>query len=137
MPPARVAVAPRTIVLFVAASLGSVVLLAAVYALRTIVIQLILAIVLAMAAEPLVRLFERRGMPRARAVGISFAVVAIVLSAFGYLLVRPLVDESTRFVHDAPALMHHLSQHPNGGHDGIRTYEHPGTAAADSAAERP
>ena len=110
MPPARVAVAPRTIVLFVAASLGSVVLLAAVYALRTIVIQLILAIVLAMAAEPLVRLFERRGMPRARAVGISFAVVAIVLSAFGYLLVRPLVDESTRFVHDAPALMHHLSR---------------------------
>src|SRR5580765_4228884 len=110
MPPARVAVAPRTIVLFVAAALGSVVLLAAVYALRTIVIQLILAIVLAMAAEPLVRLFERRGMPRARAVGISFAVVAIVLSAFGYLLVRPLVDESTRFVHDAPAIMHHLSR---------------------------
>jgi predicted PurR-regulated permease PerM len=63
-----------------------------------------------MAAEPLVRLFERRGMPRARAVGISFAVVAIVVTAFGYLLVRPLVDESTRFVHDAPALMHHLAR---------------------------
>jgi len=109
-PQARVAVAPRTIVLFVAVALGSVVLLAGVYALRTIVIQLILAIVLAMAAEPLVRLFERRGAPRARAVGISFAVVAIVLSAFGYLLVRPLVDESTRFVHDAPALMQHLSR---------------------------
>jgi predicted PurR-regulated permease PerM len=109
-PPARVAVAPRTIVLLVALALGSVVLLAAVYALRTIVIQLILAIVLAMAAEPLVRLFERRGAPRGRAVGISFALVAIVLFAFGYLLVRPLVDESTRFVHDAPALVQHLSR---------------------------
>jgi hypothetical protein len=37
------------------------VLLAAVYMLRTIAIQLILAIVLAMAAEPLVRFFEWRG----------------------------------------------------------------------------
>jgi predicted PurR-regulated permease PerM len=97
-------------VLFVAFALGSVVLLGAVYALRTIVIQLILAIVLAMAAEPLVRLFERRGAPRVRAVGITFALLAIVLSAFAYLLVRPLVDESTRFVHDAPALVQHLSR---------------------------
>jgi predicted PurR-regulated permease PerM len=56
------------------------VLLAAVYMLRTIAIQLILAIVLAMAAEPLVRFFEWRGTPRGRAVGISFALVAIVLS---------------------------------------------------------
>jgi len=109
-PPARVAVAPRTIVLFVAVALGAVVLLAGVYVLRTIVIQLIVAVVLAMAAEPLVRFFVRRGAPRGRAVGISFALVAIVLSAFGYLLARPLVDESTRFVHDAPALVQHLSR---------------------------
>jgi hypothetical protein len=62
------------------------VLVAAVYVLRTIVIQLILAIVLAMAAEPLVSFFERRGAPRGHAVGISIVLVAIVLSAFGYLL---------------------------------------------------
>jgi predicted PurR-regulated permease PerM len=109
-PPAPVAVASRTIVLFVGVALASVVLVAAVYVLRTIVIQLILAIVLAMAAEPLVSFFERRGAPRGHAVGISIVLVAIVLSAFGYLLVRPLVDESTRFVPRRPALLQHLSR---------------------------
>ena len=79
-------------VLFAAVALGGVVLLAGVYALRTIVNP-------AHpgdrprdgrgAARPLVRAARRA---RARAAGISFAVVVIVLSAFGYLLVRPLVD---------------------------------------------
>jgi predicted PurR-regulated permease PerM len=105
-----VTVAPRTIVLLVAVALAGLILLATVYALRTIVIQLVVAIVLAMAAEPLVRAFERRGLPRGRAVGISFALVAIVVFAFGYLLVKPLVDESQRFVHDAPALVQHISR---------------------------
>ncbi len=105
-----ITVAPRTIVLFVTVALVGLVVLAGVYALRTIVIQLVVAVVLAMASEPLVRVFERRGVPRGRAVGITFALVVIVLFAFGYLLVKPLVDESTRLVHDAPALAQHLSR---------------------------
>jgi predicted PurR-regulated permease PerM len=114
---ASVTVAPRTIVLLVTVAISGLVLLAAVYALRTIVIQLVIAIVLAMAAEPLVRFFERRGAPRGRAVGVSFGLVAIMLFAFGYLLVKPLVDESTRLVHDAPALVQHLSR--GDGHFGF------------------
>ncbi len=63
-----------------------------------------------MAAEPLVRFLERRGSPRGHAVGVSFALVAILLSTFGYLLVKPLVEESTHLVHDAPVLAQHLSR---------------------------
>jgi len=107
---AAVTVAPRTIVLFVKFALVGLVVLAGVYALRTIVIQLVIAIVLAMAAEPLVRFFERRGASRGRAVGVSFALVVIMLFGFGYLLVKPLVDESMHLVHDAPALAQHLSR---------------------------
>jgi predicted PurR-regulated permease PerM len=108
--PTRVSVAPRTIVLFVAVALGGIVLLAAAYATRTILIQLTLAIVLAMAAEPLVRVFERRGLRRDRAVVVSFVLAAVCLAAFGYLLVKPIVDQTRRLVDDAPSLVQHLAR---------------------------
>ena len=100
--PIPVAVATRTIVLFVAIALGALVLLALAYAARSILTQFVAAIVLAMAAEPLVQAFERRGLSRGQAVGVSFGLLVAVLVAFGYLLLTPLVDQSTRFIHNAP-----------------------------------
>ena len=107
--PVAVTVAPRTVLLIVAVGLGAVLLLAAVYAARTVLVELIVSIVLALAAEPLVRALERRGLRRGAAVGISFALLALALVVFAYLLLKPLVDETTRFVHDAPGLLQELS----------------------------
>jgi predicted PurR-regulated permease PerM len=107
--PIPVAVATRTIVLFVAVALGALVLLALAYAARSILTQFVAAIVLAMAAEPLVQAFERRGLSRGQAVGISFGLLVAVLVAFGYLLLTPLVDQSTRFIHNAPQILDQLS----------------------------
>jgi predicted PurR-regulated permease PerM len=107
--PMRVAVATRTIVLFVGVALGALVLLALAYAARSILTQFVAAIVLAMAAEPLVQAFERRGLSRGQAVGISFGLLVAALVAFGYLLLAPLVDQSTRFIHNAPQILDQLS----------------------------
>jgi predicted PurR-regulated permease PerM len=97
------------VLLFVAVAIGALLLLAAIYAARTVLVELIVSIVLALAAEPLVQTLERRGLRRGTAVGISFALVALALVVFAYLLLKPLVDETTRLVHDAPALLEELS----------------------------
>jgi len=107
--PVAVTIAPRTVILFVAVALGSVVLLAVAYAARNVLVELVVSIVLALAAEPLVRALERRGLRRGAAVGVSFALVAVALAVFAYLLLEPVVGETTRLVHNSPALLEELS----------------------------
>jgi predicted PurR-regulated permease PerM len=105
-----VALATRTIVVFVAVALAALLLLALVYAARSVLIQLTVAIVLAMAVEPAVQGLERRGYRRGAAVGISFGLVVVLLAVFAYLLLAPLVSESRRLVDDAPNLVQQLTQ---------------------------
>jgi predicted PurR-regulated permease PerM len=62
-----------------------------------------------MAAEPAVQALQRRGLRRGTAVGLSFGFVVLVVVVFAYLLVTPLVDETRRFVHDAPSLVQQLT----------------------------
>jgi predicted PurR-regulated permease PerM len=104
-----VTIATRTIVVFVAVSLTAVLALVLAWAARTVLVELVIAIVLAMAAEPFVQLCERRGLRRGAAVGASFGLLALALVAFLYLLLGPLVHESTRLVHDSPRLLDELS----------------------------
>ena len=112
--PMPVAVAPRTVVLFVARRARRArAARRSPTQLRSILTQFVVAIVLAMAAEPVVQAFERRGLSRGKAVGISFGLLVVALVAFGYILLAPLVDESTRFIHDSPQLLDQLS-HGNG-----------------------
>ena len=104
-----VTVAPRTVLLFVGTTFGALALFAFAYAARAVLIQLVVAVVLAMAAEPLVQALERRGLRRGAAVGISFAVTAAALIGLAYLVLAPLVDEVRQFVHDAPRLREELA----------------------------
>ena len=105
----QVVVAPRTIVMFVAVALGAGFLVLFAYEARAILIQLAIAIVLAMALEPFVRMLERRGAKRGAAVGIAFTAALLAVAAFGYLLIPPLVDEVTRFGQHTPALLQKLT----------------------------
>jgi predicted PurR-regulated permease PerM len=105
-----VAIAPRTLVLFALVALVSVGLVVLAYATRTILTQLVVAIVLAMAAEPLVQALQRRGLRRGSAVGLSFGLLVLVLAGFAYLLFAPLVDELRQLVHDAPKLVDDLTR---------------------------
>jgi predicted PurR-regulated permease PerM len=107
--PVPVTIPARTIALFVGIALGSLVLLSVAYAARSILLQFVAAIVLAMAAEPLVQALERRGLKRGAAVGIGFGALVAALIAFGYILLSPLVDQTTRLVHNAPEIADQLS----------------------------
>jgi predicted PurR-regulated permease PerM len=102
--------APRSLLVFVSLAIGGVLLVALAYAAKSILIQLTLAVVLAMAIEPVVAAFERRGLSRGKSVGIAVAAVAIVLAGFAYLLIPPLVDELTAFVHQVPNLVQRLTE---------------------------
>jgi predicted PurR-regulated permease PerM len=106
--PTLVAVAPRTIVFFIGLAVGTFLVLAIAYTARAVLVQLTVAIVLAMAAEPLVRAFERRGLRRSVAVGISFVLVSLTLVGVAYLLVTPLVEEVRRLVEAGPGLLQQL-----------------------------
>jgi predicted PurR-regulated permease PerM len=104
-----VAITARTIATFVAVALGGVLLLVFAYAARTVLVQLVVAIVLALAAEPLVQALEGRGLSRGKAVGISFTIVFLSLVGIAYLLVTPLIDQTRQLIHDAPMLIDKLS----------------------------
>jgi predicted PurR-regulated permease PerM len=97
-------------VALVGLALGGVLLLVLAYAARGILVQLVVAIVLAMALEPLVQALERRGLGRGSAVGVAFALALVGLAVFVYLLVPPLVDELTRFAHNVPGLLRTLTR---------------------------
>ena len=116
----QVVVSPRTLVTFVAVSLGGVLLLALIYAARGILIQLLVAVVLATALEPFVQALERRGVRRGQAVGITFTLAALGAAAFGYLLIPPLVHEVASFGQHAPGLLAKLTA----GHGKLGFLEH-------------
>jgi predicted PurR-regulated permease PerM len=105
-----VAIAPRTLVLFALVALVSVGLVAFAYATRSILAQVVVATVLAMAAEPLVQALQRRGLRRGSAVGLSFGVLVLVLAGFAYVLFAPLAHELRQLVHDAPKLVDDLTK---------------------------
>lgn len=108
-PTPQVVIAPRTLVIFIALVAGAFFAFQLVYAIRTTLIQLVVAITLAMALEPLVGVFQKRGLTRGRAVGVTFGIVAIALIAFAYLLFQPLVTEVDNFTNDLPRLFRELT----------------------------
>lgn len=105
----QVTIAPRTLAYLVVFGAGTFVLGELVFAIRTTLIQLVIAIVLAMALEPLVQVLEKRGLTHGRAVGTTFALAAGALVVFAFLLFQPLVAELHRFSNDLPSLLRELT----------------------------
>jgi predicted PurR-regulated permease PerM len=107
--PQQVTIAPRTLVAAVALVGAAVGFVALAFAVRTVLTELVVAIVLAMALEPLVQFFEKRRLSRGAAVGVAFTLVAVALVCFAYLLFQPLVTELDRFANDLPRLLRELT----------------------------
>jgi predicted PurR-regulated permease PerM len=106
---AQITVAPRTVFLVVAVTVGTLLLLVLAYAARSILVELVVAIVLAMAAEPLVKALERRGLRRGAAVGVSFALLSLLLVVSLYTVAKPLANDTSRLVHNSPQLLDQFS----------------------------
>jgi predicted PurR-regulated permease PerM len=94
----------------VAFALGGVLLLAFVYAIRDVLGQLLTAIGLAMALEPLVGAMERRGLARTPAVVVTFVLSLVATAAFVFALLPPLAEGLRRLVQEAPGFLERLGE---------------------------
>jgi predicted PurR-regulated permease PerM len=75
-----------------------------------LIIQVAIAAFLAVAADPVVRRMQRRGVPRGRAVGVvllgALAAFALVLAIF----IPPLVDQGDKLIEAAPSIVEDVQE---------------------------
>ena len=97
-----VTVRPRTVlvVLGITVLVGVVVLLG--YLAWHVLTWIIIAALLAAALNPAVEAFERRGLRRAWAATVVFALALLAMTAIGFLLVPPLIDQVSAFIEAVP-----------------------------------
>lgn len=73
--------------------------------LSTVLIYIAIALFVALALDPLVRILVRRGISRAWAILIVFGGLAIILVAALWLLIPPVVRQVEQFVTDIPTFV--------------------------------
>ncbi len=88
----------RTVLLVTALGLG----LWLAVSLRAVLLQLLLALILATGLTPLVDWLAGRGLPRGAAVLLIYLVLVLGLVLLGVLLVPPILDEIERLAANAP-----------------------------------
>ena len=87
----RRALAERTGVV-VLVVLGFAALLIAAWLVREVVVWLLAAGFLAFSIEPLIRMFQRRGLGRGKATALAFLVIAAVIIVFSFAIIPSVVD---------------------------------------------
>lgn len=92
--PLQISITPTTILVAIGLVLGVWLL----FFLKSLVLIVLTAIVIASAVEPAVRWFMRRGAGRALAVSASYCLVVLVFFVPLYFFVPPLLDESVGFM---------------------------------------
>jgi predicted PurR-regulated permease PerM len=108
--PARtVLVHARTVVLVLAIGLAFAILLLLIYAARRVIVWALIALFLAMALNPAVVFFERRGMRRGAAAGLVMLLALLAIAGLGFILIPPLVDQVRDFIDAAPGLVSDLT----------------------------
>ncbi|SDO35334.1 Predicted PurR-regulated permease PerM [Microbacterium sp. ru370.1] len=76
--------------------------------LSTVLIYIAIALFVALALDPLVRLLVRRGLSRAWGIVIVFGGLAIILAGALWLLIPPVVRQVEQFVGDIPSFVNDL-----------------------------
>jgi predicted PurR-regulated permease PerM len=104
-----VVVRPKTVllVLGIAVLVGLALLL--VLLAWTVLTWILIAALLAVALNPAVEAFERRGLKRGYAAAIVFALALLVLTGIGFLVIPPLVRQVTDFVNAVPDFIDDLT----------------------------
>jgi predicted PurR-regulated permease PerM len=103
----------RTYRLAIAAALGllTVALGAfAVYSVREVLVQVLIALFVAVSLDPAVRLLIRHGVRRSLAVGIILALALVILAGFIWSLVPPLVGQAGDLLNNIPHYLQDLSE---------------------------
>ena len=105
-----VVVATRSWAALVAVALGGVLLIAFLYAVRGILVQLLAATILAISLEPLVSALVRRGVARPAAVTLTFVVFVLATAGFVYALLPPVMEGLPRLAREVPDLIENLGR---------------------------
>jgi predicted PurR-regulated permease PerM len=100
---------PRTILIVLGILLATLALLALVYLAWHIITWILIAIFLALALNPGVEFFERRGLRRGYATAIVFILALAAIVGLGFVLVPPLVRQVREFVDAVPDIVDDLT----------------------------
>ena len=103
----------RTYQLAVAAALGLLTVAGAafaVYSVRQVLIQVIIALFVAVSLDPAVRLLIRHGVRRSLAVGIILLLAVAIMVGFFWSLVPPLVGQAGQLLDKVPDYLQELPQ---------------------------
>ena len=96
---------PQTVFLVIGLSVLVGLTLLLVYLAWNVLSWIVIAAFLAIALNPAVEAFERRGMKRHWAASLVFALALLVLTGIGFLVVPPLVSQVSDFVNAVPDLV--------------------------------
>lgn len=99
---------PRTILQVLGIVLATLAVLAFVYLAWHIITWILVAVFLALALNPAVEKFERRGMRRGYASATVFLLALAAIVGLGFLVLPPLVRQVTDFIQAVPDLVDDL-----------------------------
>lgn len=105
------AVAVRTLVAFSVIT-GGVLILMFLYSIRSVLLQLIIALVLAIALDPLVRLLIKRGLRRTTAAILALVATTVVLIGLIGAIASPLITQGDDLIRSAPQLLDKATSSP-------------------------
>src|SRR5919197_4410049 len=100
---------PRTILIVLGILLATLALLALVYLAWHIITWILIAVFLALALNPAVEWFERRGLRRGYSTGLVVLLALAAIASLGFLLVPPLVDQVRSFIDYVPQVIDDLT----------------------------
>lgn len=92
--------------------LASTGLLYLLYLLRPVILQLVVALIVAVALEPSVRFFIRHRFSRIWAVTVSLGLTLLVIIGITSLIATPLISQGTTLLENAPKIVNDLTVNP-------------------------
>jgi predicted PurR-regulated permease PerM len=99
---------PRSILIVLGIILSAAAVLTFIYLAWHVITWLLISLFLALALNPAVEYFQRRGMRRGWASFVVFFLALAAFAALGALVIPPLIDQIETFVEDVPDLIDDL-----------------------------
>src|SRR5215207_4650967 len=122
----------RTAVI-VAVVLAVAALLLGLWLVRETIVWLVAAGFLAFSIEPLVQIFQRRGMGRGASISVAFLVIAAGILVFAFVVIPPAIDGAQALKDEIPAYVDQLQDtSTSDALNADETIETAGNAAEDS-----
>lgn len=102
-------VVKNTLIVY-AVVIGATALLYLVHLLSSVVLQLLAALIIAVALEPLVQVFRRRRLTRLWSVIATMGIALFVILVTVTLISTPLITQGTKLIENAPELVSKLTE---------------------------